>query len=79
MESERPDALFRDPHARRLAGERGEAPTPTLAITEGLLVYLRPDQVASLAEGLAETPSVRWWLIALASPRMSGIVLLERI
>src|SRR5256886_5119735 len=24
MESERPDALFRDPYARRLAGERGE-------------------------------------------------------
>ncbi len=24
MESERPDALFHDPHARRLAGERGE-------------------------------------------------------
>ncbi|MGH7538497.1 MAG: class I SAM-dependent methyltransferase, partial [Gemmatimonadales bacterium] len=25
MESERPDALFRDPYARRLAGPRGEA------------------------------------------------------
>ena len=25
MESERPDALFRDPYARRLGGERGEA------------------------------------------------------
>lgn len=25
MESERPDALFHDPHARRLGGERGEA------------------------------------------------------
>jgi methyltransferase (TIGR00027 family) len=25
METERPDAIFRDPHARRLAGERGEA------------------------------------------------------
>lgn len=25
MESERPDAIFRDPYARRLAGERGEA------------------------------------------------------
>ncbi|MGE5762060.1 MAG: class I SAM-dependent methyltransferase [Gemmatimonadota bacterium] len=25
MESERPDALFRDPYAKRLAGERGEA------------------------------------------------------
>ena len=24
MESERPDALFHDPYARRLAGERGE-------------------------------------------------------
>ena len=24
MESERPDALFRDPYARRLAGPRGE-------------------------------------------------------
>src|SRR6058998_4302733 len=24
MESERPDALFRDPYARKLAGERGE-------------------------------------------------------
>lgn len=25
METDRPDALFRDPHARRLAGEQGEA------------------------------------------------------
>lgn len=25
MESERPDAIFRDPYARRMAGERGEA------------------------------------------------------
>ncbi|HEY9519352.1 MAG TPA: class I SAM-dependent methyltransferase, partial [Gemmatimonadales bacterium] len=25
METERPDAVFRDPYARRLAGERGEA------------------------------------------------------
>ena len=25
MESERPDAIFKDPYARRLAGERGEA------------------------------------------------------
>jgi O-methyltransferase involved in polyketide biosynthesis len=25
METERPDAIFRDPFARRLAGERGEA------------------------------------------------------
>ena len=30
MESERPDAHFRDPHARRLAGERGEQIARTL-------------------------------------------------
>ena len=31
MESERPDAVFRDPFARRLAGERGEAIVRTVA------------------------------------------------
>ena len=30
MESERPDAIFRDPFARRLAGERGEEIVATL-------------------------------------------------
>ena len=30
LESERPDALFHDPHARRLAGERGETILETL-------------------------------------------------
>ena len=178
MESERPDALFRDPYARRLAGERGEAivramprgrswdwpmivrtavmdelllraiardgvrtvvnlaagldarayrldlpralrwldvdlpaiqgykrdalsgetprcalewvpadladatqrravlqqvvagPGPALAITEGLLIYLQPDQVAELARDLHGCPPVSWWLTDLASPRL---------
>src|SRR5947209_2390224 len=30
VESDRPDAIFRDPYARRLAGERGEAIAQTL-------------------------------------------------
>src|SRR4249920_2369696 len=30
MESERPDALFNDPYARRLGGERGEAIARTM-------------------------------------------------
>jgi methyltransferase (TIGR00027 family) len=37
-------------------------------ISEGLLVYLEPEQVAILAKDLAEVPSFRWWLIDLASP-----------
>lgn len=178
MESERPDALFRDPYARRLAGERGEAivramprgrswdwpmivrtavmdelllraiardrvrtvvnlaagldarayrldlpralrwidvdlpaiqgykrdalsgetprcalewlpadlsdavqrravlqrvaagPGPALVITEGLLIYLEPDQVAELARDLHDCPVLSWWLMDLASPRL---------
>jgi methyltransferase (TIGR00027 family) len=43
---------------------------PVLAIAEGLLIYLQPEQVGALARDLAAEPSVRWWLIDLASPRM---------
>jgi methyltransferase (TIGR00027 family) len=40
----------------------------TFVITEGLLVYLQPEQVARLAKDLGAQPSFRWWLIDLASP-----------
>jgi methyltransferase (TIGR00027 family) len=59
------------PQSRAAAlGLVADEPGPTLAITEGLLVYLQPAEVALLAQGLADTPSVRWWLIDLASPRL---------
>jgi len=183
MESERPDALFRDPHARRLAGDRGEdivrampkgrawawpmvvrtavfdelilravardgvrtvlnlaagldtrayrlplpqtlhwidvdlpamteykqtqmsgerpacrleyvpldladragrqglfarvgSAAPVLVVSEGLLVYLAPQDVAALAADLYAQPSFHWWLIDLASPRL--LRMLER-
>jgi methyltransferase (TIGR00027 family) len=41
-----------------------------LVVTEGLLVYLKPDDVAHIAATLAGAPSFRWWLIDLASPRL---------
>jgi methyltransferase (TIGR00027 family) len=44
--------------------------TRTLVLAEGLLIYLAPEQVASLARDLAAMPSARWWLIDLASPRL---------
>ena len=40
----------------------------TLVITEGLLVYLEPEQVAELASDLHAEPSLRLWLLDLASP-----------
>lgn len=43
---------------------------PALAVTEGLLGYLRPEQVADLARALAACAAIRWWLIDLASPKL---------
>jgi methyltransferase (TIGR00027 family) len=58
-----------DEHARhevlrRLAG----VATRALVVTEGLLVYLTPGQVASLARALHAEPSIRWWLTDIGSP-----------
>lgn len=39
-----------------------------LVLTEGLLVYLHPEQVASLATDLFEQPSIQYWLSDIASP-----------
>lgn len=41
-----------------------------LVVTEGLLVYLEPDDVDALAAALAARPMFRWWLTDLASPRL---------
>lgn len=41
-----------------------------LVITEGLLVYLKPEDVMSLARDLAQQASFRWWLMDLASPAL---------
>jgi methyltransferase (TIGR00027 family) len=74
MESERPDAVFRDPYARRLAGEQGEAIVNALprgrqmawpmivrtALIDEILVRLvdqeKPDGVVNLAAGLDARP-----------------------
>jgi methyltransferase (TIGR00027 family) len=57
-EAEQRDALFTK------AAEHG----PVLVITEGLLVYLLPEQVASLAKSLHDTARATWWISDLASP-----------
>jgi methyltransferase (TIGR00027 family) len=55
------EALFRDV----AANSRG-----TLVLTEGLLIYLDPADVASLARDLAAVPSIRWWVLDIASPAL---------
>ena len=60
-----------DAAARRALFARvGETSRNVLVIAEGLLIYLRPEQVSELAGDLQAQASFRWWLIDLASPRI---------
>jgi len=60
-----------DAAARRAALARATAEaTSALVVTEGLLVYLQPEQVAELARDLHAQSAVRFWLSDLASPRL---------
>ena len=43
---------------------------PVIVVTEGLLIYLAPDQVAELASQLRSEPAVRWWLADLITPAL---------
>ena len=67
---------LRDADTRRevftLAARRG----PVLLITEGLLMYLSPENVADLAVDLHAIAKARWWLSDIASPKL--LKMLER-
>lgn len=68
-------ANMTDAEARRSLFSRiGAESKHTLIVTEGLLIYLTPEQVANLARDLAQPPAFRWWLIDLASPRLLKIM-----
>ena len=57
--------------ARRSLFQRvGAQAQRALVIAEGLLVYLTPDDVTSLAKDLSSQPAFRWWLIDLGSPAL---------
>ncbi len=55
---------------RALFGQIGAAAPTVLVVSEGLLIYLTPEQVAALADDLHAVPSFRWWLLDLATPRL---------
>ena len=48
----------------------GASAKRVLVITEGLLIYLQPEQVANLARDLHDIPAMQFWLSDLASPRL---------
>jgi methyltransferase (TIGR00027 family) len=60
---------IRDVNARRTLLQRiGTTVESVLTITEGLLIYLTQEQVASLARDLYSVPQFQWWLTDLVSP-----------
>ncbi|HEY0778025.1 MAG TPA: class I SAM-dependent methyltransferase [Gemmatirosa sp.] len=79
MESERPDALFRDPYARRLAGARGEAIVRTLkrgratawamivrtAVMDEMILHAVEREGVGLVLNLAAGLDARPWRLAL--------------
>ncbi len=62
---------LRDVEARReLFARLGAGSSWALVLSEGLLVYLQPEQVAALAADLHAQPSFKEWMIDLASPEL---------
>jgi len=61
-------ADLRDSEVRRALFADAARTGPVLVITEGLLIYLEPDDVAALARDLHDVAHARWWLSDLASP-----------
>jgi methyltransferase (TIGR00027 family) len=60
-----------DVEARRALFSRlGAGSSRALVVTEGLLIYLTPEQVASLAADLHAQPSFKEWVIDLGSPQL---------
>lgn len=55
---------------RAMFSQIGAQSSRVLVVTEGLLIYLSPEQVADLGRDLRAQPTFQWWLLDLASPRL---------
>jgi methyltransferase (TIGR00027 family) len=55
---------------RAVLGHVAAAPGPALVVTEGLLIYLEPEQVAALGRDLHACAPLAWWLTDIGSPQL---------
>jgi O-methyltransferase involved in polyketide biosynthesis len=62
--------LSNAPARRDLFAQLGGRCTNALIISEGLLIYLTPEDVAGLAKDLAAPPSFQSWILDIASPAL---------
>lgn len=63
-------ADLREADRRHEVFSRAAALGEILVVTEGLLIYLEPTQVADLARDLHDVAKAKWWLMDLASPML---------
>lgn len=78
MKNERPVCRYEavatdltDDRARSaLFARLGASAQRALVISEGLLIYLTPDDVSKLARDLHSQASFRWWVIDIAHPQL---------
>ena len=64
-----------DVPARRALFERlGRSARAITVITEGLLIYLTADAVGALADDLHAQPSMRWWILDVATPLLQQFI-----
>jgi methyltransferase (TIGR00027 family) len=61
-------ADLREPAQRDAVFQEAAAHGPVLVITEGLLVYLPPENVAELAVALRNVATAKWWISDLGTP-----------
>jgi len=85
MAADRPRCLYRTvaadvtrPESRSaVLDEAAREGKRILVLTEGLLVYLSPEQVSALAQDLRRYGACQWWLLDLVGPKALGA--LERV
>jgi len=59
---------------RAVFAQIGAEAKRAVIVTEGLLIYLQPEDVASLAQDLAAVPAMRTWITDLVSPRIARML-----
>jgi methyltransferase (TIGR00027 family) len=69
-----PADLTNDADCKQIIARLGAESGRGLVITEGLLVYLKPEQVAALARTLHGSESFRWWLTDIVAPRSLSLL-----
>lgn len=66
--------LSQEAPTRLLLQQLGQRAAKVLVVTEGLIMYLRPEEVAALARTMGGVPAIRGWITDVISPGMQRMI-----